>query len=239
MSASNSESEDVGSSETVKTLQSAGRALVHDVATPLATIQLNLQVLSSYLPTLMSQCDASAVAPSGISPDHLKALASLPSALDADIRKIRHAVQLFSSVLVPGNPPVLPAPGVPVRQYAAAMHILLVEDEVIHQEIALKQLAGHGTVDVVETGREALDLVAKSSYDLVLLDLMLSGQDSRSLVGELRAAAKQELRIFLVSNMPLSRDEVRQLKADGALEKPFRFISMQALLEHLVKPITV
>ncbi len=240
MSASDSESEDLGRDETGKSLEAAGRELVHDVATPLATIQLNLQVLSNYLPKLMSLCDDSARTPPGINADHLKALVSLPGALDADIRKIRHAVQLFSSVLVPGNPlSVLPTLGISARQNVGAMRILLVEDEVIHQEITLKQLAGRGAVDVVDTGQEALELVAKGPYDLVLLDLMLSGQDARSLVGELRAVARNELKIILVSNMPLSREEVRQLKADGALEKPFRFASMQVLLEHLGKPVTV
>lgn len=239
MSASDSTSDNPKNGETAKTLESAGRELVHDVATPLATIQLNLQVLSNYLPKLMDYCDAHADAQLGINADHLKALASLPGALDADIRKIRHAVQLFSSVLVPGNPPPMSiAPGKSAGA-ASVLRILLVEDEVIHQEITLKQLAGHGVVDVADTGREALDLVAKGQYDLVLLDLMLSGQDARSLVGEFRAVARGELRIVLVSNMPLSREEVRELKADGALEKPFRFASLQALLEHLGKAATV
>jgi CheY-like chemotaxis protein len=240
MAASDSESERGGSGETVKSLESAGRELVHDVATPLATIQLNLQVLSNYLPKLMSLCADTAEVPSGINPDHLHALASLPHALDADIRKIRQAVQLFTSILVPEKPAQMsPVAEISFRESAPALRVLLVEDEVIHQEITLKQLTGRGRVDVAATGRQALDLLARGNYDLVLLDLMLSGQDARSLVGELRALGRDDLRIILVSNMPLSVDEVRQLKADGALEKPFRFVSLEALLQGLAKPATV
>lgn len=242
MSASDSESENMANGRgATKSLESAGRELVHDVATPLATIQLNLQVLSNYLPKLMGLCgDIGTTA--GINPDHLKALASLPNALDEDVRKIRHAVQLFSSILVPGTLTQVPSvPGTPLRQSTAALRILLVEDELIHQEITLKQLTGHGRVDVAATGREALELVAKATYDLVLLDLMLSGQDARGLIAQVRALAGERVRIILVSNMPLSLEEVRQLKADGALEKPFRFASLDSLLRHLGsgKPATV
>jgi CheY-like chemotaxis protein len=189
----------------------------------------------------MGHCAGVDGAPAGINPDHLKALASLPNALDADIRKIRHAVQLFSSILVPEHPAKGQVSEIPMRQDAMALHILLVEDELIHQEIALKQLAGRGRVDVAATGREALERVARESYDLVLLDLMLSGQDARGLIAELRASAGKNLRILLVSNMPLSLEDVRQLKADGALEKPFRFVSMESLLQQLGsgKPATV
>lgn len=234
MSVSDFESEGAVSGKAAESLEVAGRELVHDVATPLATIQLNLQALSNYLPKLMAQCQGPAGTPSSINPEHRKALASLPSALEDDIRKICHAVQLFSAVLVPGSrTQIPPRSAARLPQDRTLLRVLLVEDELIHQEIALKQLRDRGTVDVAATGREALDLVAKESYDLVLLDLMLSGRDARGLVGDLRAAGGEDLRIILVSNMPLGVDDVRQLEVDGALEKPFRLVSLEALLEAL------
>lgn len=236
MSVSDFESEGTGSGKTTESLESAGRELVHDVATPLATIQLNLQALSDYLPKLMEQGQGPAGAPSTINPEHWKALASLPSALEEDIRKICHAVQLFSAVLVPENrAQISPRTETGLPQHATLLRVLLVEDEVIHQEVALKQLRDRGRVDVAATGREALDLVAKGSYDVVLLDLMLSGQDARGLVGQLRAAGGEDLQIILVSNMPLGLEDVQQLKVDGALEKPFRLASLEALLQTLAQ----
>lgn len=230
MSIDNSDIE--GAAQANERLASAGRKLVHDVATPLATLQLNLQVLLTYLPTLIKREQESAGAASEISPEHLQALASLPGALDADIGKIRHAVQLFSSVLAPGGAGPTAAE-VPLPPPRSPLRVLLVEDEEIHQEIALKQLAGRGRVDIAATGREALERVAQADYDLVLMDLMLSGQDARGLVGQLRAQGGDATRVILVSNMPLSPDEVRQAQADGVLEKPFRFASLVALLQRL------
>lgn len=213
-----------------KSLESAGRELVHDVATPLATLQLNLQVLASYLPKLMQLGDEPLGAGLEIGADRLKALAALPSALEDDVRAIRHAVQSFSAILVPTPRPVAaPFPGGHARQ-SSPLRVLLVEDEVIHQEITLKQLGGRCPVEVAATAGEALRLVAEKSYDLVLLDVMLSGQEARSLAGELRSASRTALRIILVSNMPMSAEEVGQLSADGALEKPFRFAGLEALL---------
>lgn len=231
MAANDSDSVKTDTSDKALRLESAGRGLVHDVATPLATIQLNLQFLSNYLPLLLSQRGASNAAESAINPDHLKALMSLPSVLEDDIRKIRHAVQQFSSALIAENPlPSAPAEPVTPRLQVSSMRMLLVEDELVHQEITRKQVEGRCQIDVAANGRDALEKVTQGAYDLVLLDLMLSGQDARSLVGELRSAAQKHLRVILVSNMPLSTEEVRQLKADGALEKPFRFSNLEELL---------
>lgn len=230
MAETDSDSVKADTSDKALRLESAGRGLVHDVATPLATIQLNLQFLSNYLPLLLSQRGAANAAEFTINPDHLKALMSLPSVLEDDIRKIRHAVQLFSSVLVAQNPlPSAPA-GLTPRLPVSSMRILLVEDELVHQEITRKQVEGRCQIEVAANGRDALEKVTQGDYDLVLLDLMLSGQDARSLVGDLRSAAQKHLRIILVSNMPLSTEEVRQLRADGALEKPFRFSNLEELL---------
>ena len=52
------------------------------------------------------------------------------------------------------------------------LHILLVEDNVINQKVALAilQRAGH-RVDLAENGRQAVDLALSRDYDLVLMDI--------------------------------------------------------------------
>ncbi len=210
-------------------LATAGRDLVHDVATPLATLQLNLQVLSTYLPSLMEHCRSLGLPPQ-MTPERLDSLASLPEALEADIRKIRHAVRLFSSILVPGNISALSSkPSSNSAHFSSK--VLLVEDELVHQEIALKQLGDRYQVDVANNARDALIRVVEKVHGLVLLDLMLSGRDARDLIGELRAAGAADMRIILVSNMPLSAVDAEELKVDGILEKPFRLESLEALLQ--------
>lgn len=210
-------------------LEAAGRELVHDVATPLATLQLNLQVLSTYLPALMEHC-RSADLPPPLTPERLDSLASLPEALEADIHKIRQAVRTFSSILVPGNVSALSLKTAS-NSTLSSPRVLLVEDEPVHQEIALKQFGGRCQVDVVNNARDALIQVVEKVHGLVLLDVMLSGRDARDLIGELRAAGAADMRIILVSNMPLSETEAAELKVDGVLEKPFRLSALETLLQ--------
>lgn len=210
-------------------LATAGRELVHNVATPLATLQLNLQVLSTYLPLLTEHCRSLGLPPQ-LTSERLDSLASLPEALEADIRKIRHAVRLFSSILVPGNISALSFK--PSSNNAlSSSRVLLVEDELVHQEIALKQLGGRYQVDVANNARDALTRVMEKVHGLVLLDLMLSGRDARDLISELRAAGAADLRIVLVSNLPMSAVDAGELKVDGILEKPFRLESLEAVLQ--------
>ncbi len=52
--------------------------------------------------------------------------------------------------------------------------VLLVEDNAINQEVATEILMGAGaTVEIANNGREAVDAVAKNSYDVVLMDLQM------------------------------------------------------------------
>jgi CheY-like chemotaxis protein len=56
--------------------------------------------------------------------------------------------------------------------------VLLVEDNFVNQRVAVYMLSklGH-QVDVAKHGREAIDMLAKSSYDLVLMDCQMPEMD--------------------------------------------------------------
>lgn len=219
----------VQDSDSTQSLDSAGRALVHDIATPLATLQLNLQVLSTYLPAVLSYCENQAKLPSV---DKLQVLAGLPAALDADIHKIRQAIQGFSSILVRQAQSVPRAN--PEQKLAAGRvrKILLVEDELIHQEIARKQLGNDYELSIASSVTEALELYSAQSFDLILLDLVVPGMDAKSFARSLRAGSHR-IPVILVSNMPLAPDELEELGVDGALDKPFSKAKLVELLEQL------
>ncbi|MCD4703156.1 MAG: response regulator, partial [Methanosarcinaceae archaeon] len=57
-------------------------------------------------------------------------------------------------------------------------HILVVEDDPLNMELAVKlvNMKGHGVAEAI-TGEEALDMVKGSDLDLILLDIMLPGID--------------------------------------------------------------
>ncbi len=67
------------------------------------------------------------------------------------------------------------------------MKILLVEDEPKLNEFVKKGLEQNGyTVDSVSNGTTALDLAASQSYDLIVLDLMLPGQNGFEVLDNLK-----------------------------------------------------
>jgi two-component system copper resistance phosphate regulon response regulator CusR len=108
--------------------------------------------------------------------------------------------------------------------------ILVVEDEARIASFLEKGLKANGfATPVVGDGRDAVALAASGSFDLVILDLGLPGQDGFSVLQELRARGST-LPVVLLTARDSVRDTVAGLEggADDYITKPFRFEELLA-----------
>jgi CheY-like chemotaxis protein/HPt (histidine-containing phosphotransfer) domain-containing protein len=117
-------------------------------------------------------------------------------------------------------------------------HVLLVEDNVINQQVALGilQISGY-SVTVVNNGREALDAHAQGGFDLILMDCHMPEMDGYEATRAIRqreaaSSAKRIPIIALTANaMARDREECLEAGMDDHLSKPFNMLALQELLE--------
>ncbi len=101
-------------------------------------------------------------------------------------------------------------------------HILIVDDDREIRSLVAQFLKKHGyRVTPAADGREMMGLMEKGRFDLVVLDLMLPGEDGLSLCRRVRAASA--LPIIMLTAMGEETDRIIGLEmgADDYLPKPF------------------
>jgi two-component system sensor histidine kinase/response regulator len=115
-----------------------------------------------------------------------------------------------------------------LRESRPQLHILLAEDNVINQTLAVRLLekAGH-TVLVAGNGQEALAALEKDRFDLVLMDVqmpLLSGIEATAAIREKEKASGTHIPIIAMTAHAMKDDRKRCLEAgmDAYLSKPIR-----------------
>ena len=104
--------------------------------------------------------------------------------------------------------------------------VLLVEDNVVNQRVASGLLTRRGHhVTIAQDGREALDAVARETFDLVLMDLqmpVMGGLDATVEIRSRERATGRHIRIIAMTAHAMSSDRERCLAAgmDGYISKP-------------------
>jgi two-component system, OmpR family, phosphate regulon response regulator OmpR len=104
----------------------------------------------------------------------------------------------------------------------AARHILVVDDDTRLRRLLQRYLAEHGYhVSTAADAAEAKAALKNFAFDLMVLDVMMPGQDGISLTTELRAVI--DLPILLLTALGETEDRVNGLAAgaDDYLVKPF------------------
>ncbi|MEO6886479.1 MAG: response regulator transcription factor [Jatrophihabitantaceae bacterium] len=117
------------------------------------------------------------------------------------------------------------------------MRLLIVEDEIRLASALQRGLAVEGfTVDLAHTGPEGLQLAQDTTYDVVVLDIMLPGLSGYRIIEQLRAE-QNWVPILMLTAKDGEYDEADALDlgADDYLTKPFSFVVLLARIRALLR----
>lgn len=117
--------------------------------------------------------------------------------------------------------------------------ILSVDDETDISELIADYLGGQGfEVLTAASGAEAFEILDKEPIDLVLLDLMMPGEDGLSVCRRIRARAEfQNLPVIMVTAMGEDVDRIIGLEigADDYIAKPFNPRELSARIKAMLR----
>jgi signal transduction histidine kinase/CheY-like chemotaxis protein len=140
-----------------------------------------------------------------------------------------------------------PEEGLPVVPIAVSarpegfrrLRVLLAEDNAVNALLAsvLLRKAGHDVTHVV-TGRKALDALALSAFDIVLMDVQMPDMDGMEATAEIRQSeikTGRHIPIVAFTAHAMAEDRKRFLAAgaDGYLTKPFTPEQLSEVIESL------
>jgi len=131
----------------------------------------------------------------------------------------------------------------PDNESVAAEHsgkplILNVEDNPTFRYFITENLSPRYDVVEAMNGKEALELIADNSFDLILSDVVMPEMDGRELCRAIRSDIRYaDLPIILITTIQGEDAELENLKAgaDETLKKPFNIESLIIRIERLLK----
>jgi two-component system sensor histidine kinase/response regulator len=124
-----------------------------------------------------------------------------------------------------------------LREERGRLQILLAEDNLVNQTLAVRLLQKRGyVVTVAGDGRAALAALEKRSYDLVLMDVQMPEMDGFEATAAIRkneAGGARRTPILAMTAHALKGDQERCLAAgmDGYVSKPIRSADLFAAIE--------
>jgi CheY-like chemotaxis protein len=121
-----------------------------------------------------------------------------------------------------------------------AKKILVVDDEKDVVLVLLRRLKTQG-YDAVSAGNgdEALGLVRKNRFDLIILDIMMPGMDGTELARILKDDPKtKNIPLIFLSALGVKQSDTGFVKAgsDIIFSKPYEFSDLAGKIEELLNP---
>jgi signal transduction histidine kinase/CheY-like chemotaxis protein/ligand-binding sensor domain-containing protein len=115
-----------------------------------------------------------------------------------------------------------------LREGQRRLRILLADDNAVNQTLAVRLLQKRGyDVVVAANGREALDSLEKTTFDLILMDVQMpemDGLEATAAIRKTEAATGQHIPIIAMTAHAMAGDREHCLEAgmDGYIAKPIR-----------------
>lgn len=114
------------------------------------------------------------------------------------------------------------------------IHILLVEDYVTNQQVAMRHLEKAGySVDLAENGQYAVEAYELIQYDIVLMDVQMPVMDGYEATAEIRAF---ESEISKHKKRPLKRTPIIAVTANATISDRAKCLS-QGMDDYITKPL--
>jgi two-component system, sensor histidine kinase and response regulator len=130
-----------------------------------------------------------------------------------------------------------------ILQTRARFSILLAEDNVINQKLAVRILENRGhRVTVVGNGEEVLAALDQGSFDVVLMDVQMPNMDGFQATAEIRLRERttgDHLPIVAMTAHAMAGDREKCLNAgmDDYVAKPLKALDLLKAIEHAVEKV--
>jgi signal transduction histidine kinase len=153
-----------------------------------------------------------------------------------DLLRISNAASellAFAHGQLPKSAPVPPSVASAEEAAPLAAYVLLVDDDESNRDMLTRQLERTGCrVACAEDGEDAIRVLARDSYDLVLLDVIMPGLDGMAALERIRTRGDGAPPVIMISALD-EMDSVRrclELGAEDYLLKPFDPVLLRSRL---------